>query len=75
MTLKILPHQRVNFGIDEQLCSIICLQNGLKMVGIGVTRYLTLNQRPKQKKYFRILFPPINPLCSILCYLLQEKQV
>ena len=27
--LEILPYQRVNFGIDRQLCSI-CLQNDLQ---------------------------------------------
>ena len=30
MKLETLPHQRVNSGIDEQLSSIICLQNDLK---------------------------------------------
>ena len=28
--LEILPYQRVNFGIDRQLCSMICLQNDLQ---------------------------------------------
>ena len=33
--LGILPHQRVNFGIDGQLCSITCLQNDLKWHDLG----------------------------------------
>ena len=30
-TFETLPHQRVNFDTDRQLCSIIRLQNDLKL--------------------------------------------
>ena len=33
--LEILLHQRVNFGVDGQLCSIICLQNDLTWHDLG----------------------------------------
>ena len=35
MKLEILPYQRVNFGIDGQLCSDICLQSLLELHGLG----------------------------------------
>ena len=33
--LDILVHQRVNFGIERQLCSILCLQRDLKWHDLG----------------------------------------
>ena len=33
--LEILPCQRVNFGIDGKLCSIICLQNDFQSHEFG----------------------------------------